>query len=130
MKDLKKIADKWFSMYIRLRDSNDQGYVRCCTCGKMMFWKEADCGHYLSRRHSTMRFEDTNCAPQCVECNRMKHGEPKKFRDYLISKYGRDQVMLIEHMKNDEMKWDDISLNYLIGWCKTGVEEMKAKKGL
>ena len=40
---------KWFSIYIRLRDSDENGYGKCFTCGKIIFWKKGDCGHGIGR---------------------------------------------------------------------------------
>jgi hypothetical protein len=44
-----EILDELLSKYIRLRDSDEYGMVRCISCGKRMHWKESDCGHYVSR---------------------------------------------------------------------------------
>ena len=40
---LKKL-DKIFSEYIRKRDADENGYVKCCTCPTVEHWKEMDCG--------------------------------------------------------------------------------------
>jgi hypothetical protein len=36
---LKKELDKWFSLYIRLREATDEGLVQCFTCGKVNITK-------------------------------------------------------------------------------------------
>lgn len=63
-------ADKWFSLYIRIRDAYDNGWCRCITCKKPIFWnKGAQCGHYATRGHPMTRFNEQNCHAQCATCN-------------------------------------------------------------
>ena len=77
---LKKELDKWFSLYIRLRDANDFGLVQCFTCGVVKpYNKGMQCGHFQSRSHLSTRFDEVNCQPQCVGCNMFKQGEQYKF---------------------------------------------------
>lgn len=67
-KNLKTTLDRWFSLYIRLRDSDANGYSRCISCGKPVYWKEADCGHFINRRHMNTRYDERNCNLQCRNC--------------------------------------------------------------
>ena len=67
---LKKELDKWFSLYIRLRDATDEGLVQCFTCGKVSHYKSGmQNGHFQSRKHLSTRWSETNCQVQCVGCN-------------------------------------------------------------
>ena len=70
-------ADHWFSLYIRLRDVIDgsNGFCRCITCNNAFFWKEGDCGHFVTRNHPMTRFDERNCNAQCKECNNVKNGD-------------------------------------------------------
>ena len=110
---LKKELDKWFSLYIRLRDATDEGMVQCFTCGVVKYYKSGmQCGHFQSRRHLPTRFDEENCAPQCVSCNMFKQGEQYKFALNLDAKY-----MVKEHQKENNKKhykW----LNLLDGFMK------------
>lgn len=49
IKTLKESTWVEFSLYIRARDANSHGIVKCCTCEKKMFWKGVECqaGHYV-----------------------------------------------------------------------------------
>ena len=86
---LKKELDKWFSLYIRLRDATDEGMVQCFTCGSVKYYKSGmQCGHFQSRRYLPTRFDEQNCAPQCVACNMFRGGEQYKFALNLDAKYG------------------------------------------
>lgn len=71
---LKAKLDKVFSLYIRLRDSNDHGYGRCVTCHRVVFWKEADAGHFMTRNLLGTRFHPYNVHLQCKGCNGPRGG--------------------------------------------------------
>jgi hypothetical protein len=48
---LKKELDKWFSLYIRLREATDEGLVQCFTCGNVNNYKVGmQNGHFMSRQ--------------------------------------------------------------------------------
>jgi hypothetical protein len=64
-------ADRYFSEYIRERDSVG-GVAVCCTCGKRV--SEFDCGHFISRRMEATRYDEENAHAQCLGCNRFQHG--------------------------------------------------------
>lgn len=67
----KRKADKYFSEYIRERDSKN-GVCTCVTCGKRT--SEFDCGHFISRRFDTTRYDEKNAHGQCLKCNRFENG--------------------------------------------------------
>lgn len=85
---LKKDADKHFSIYIRLRDSDKNGNGKCITCPKKANWKSMQNGHFVSRRVSSLRYDDENCNLQCSGCNVFKHGEAFEYAKALDKKYG------------------------------------------
>ncbi len=73
--------DKWFSLYIRLRDSatNSGGQCRCFTCGAVDHYKDMDVGHFIPRGKKPTRFNPENAKAQCRKCNRLNSGEVDKF---------------------------------------------------
>lgn len=66
---LKKELDKVFSQYIRQKYADQNGYVKCYTCGVTKTIKEIQNGHFVSRSYLATRFSEDNCRPQCVGCN-------------------------------------------------------------
>jgi hypothetical protein len=64
-------ADRYFSEYIRKRDSRN-GIAVCCTCGKAT--TQFDCGHFISRKKESTRYHPHNAHAQCLKCNRFEHG--------------------------------------------------------
>lgn len=78
---LKKRADKVFSLWIRNRDK------MCVTCGSR---SNLQCGHYVSRSWSALRYDEKNCNAQCVGCNVFKRGNMDEYARFLIRCYGPD----------------------------------------
>ena len=55
-------ADRYFSLYVRQRDADENGNVRCCTCRAPHQWKYLDAGHFQSRGHGATRYDEKNTA--------------------------------------------------------------------
>ena len=104
---LKKELDKWFSLYIRLRDATNQGMVECFTCGKIAHYKKGGMqnGHFQSRSFLATRFDEENCQPQCVGCNMFKQGEQYKFAINLDAKYGEGKAEELEILAKSVVKF-------------------------
>lgn len=85
----KKEADKWFSIFIRLRDSDENGIATCITSGRRMHWREGDCGHYLSRAKEATRYDEKNCHFQSKQANRFQGGHFMEHGFRIEEKYGR-----------------------------------------
>jgi len=90
-----KKADKWFSLYIRLRDSIDE-VATCCTCGAKHHYKEMDAGHFISRNHQATRYDEQNVHAQCRKCNRFESGHQFKHGQFIDNKYGVGTAEKIE----------------------------------
>ena len=82
-----KELDKWFSLYIRLRNSDYRGFTKCVTCGKVDHYKKLQAGHFASRKHYATRWDEANVQVQCYGCNVMQQGQ-----QYLFSKWLDDKV--------------------------------------
>jgi hypothetical protein len=100
LSSLEKKLDRVFSEYIRQRDADEGGTVSCCTCGRLMFWKESDAGHFVKRQHRATRWNPMNCAPQCQRCNHWMGGRQDDFSRYIIHRYGLktyDELMSLKY---------------------------------
>ena len=80
---LVKKLDTVFSQYIRLSNADNNGYCTCVTCNKTFHWKEIQAGHFMSRKHYSIRWDERNVKPQCVACNVYRAGEQYKYSLYL-----------------------------------------------
>lgn len=101
LKALVKKLDKAFSEYIRQRDADEGGTVRCVTCPKLMFWKDADCGHWIKRQHRSVRWDERNAGPQCQRCNHFLGGAQDEFAKHIVAQYGlraMDELLSEKHV--------------------------------
>jgi len=88
-----------FSAYIRRRDADEGGTVSCISCGVLKFWKEGDCGHYLSRNYGPIKYDEMNNHFQCKPCNGFFEGVKDDYRKALIKRYGEEAVLDLEARK-------------------------------
>ena len=128
---LKKELDKWFSLYIRLRDATDEGIVQCFTCSRISHYKSGmQCGHFQSRRHHSTRWNESNCQVQCVKCNMYEQGEQFKFGMALEGKYGEGTSEELEFLARTISKVSRIDYEEKISYYKDLVEKLKKEKGI
>ena len=112
--DKQKAEDKlWkvFSLWIRQRDSDENGIGSCISCGKIIHWRSGDAGHYISRGIKSVKYHEKNSHLQCRHCNRFREGEKDGYREGLIKKYGEGVLDELMICKNNT--------------SKLGVQEMK-----
>ena len=121
---LKKDLDKWFSLFIRLREAKN-GQVQCFTCGKVAGYKQGmQCGHFQSRGHLSTRFDEYNCQVQCVGCNMFKQGEQFKFALALDSKYGEGTAEELQYKARQIYKISRVEYEYRISYYKKAVNKL------
>jgi len=60
--------DTVFSQYIRRKDAINE-IATCVTCNKKDHYKKLQCGHFMSRRHYSTRWDENNVGVQCYGCN-------------------------------------------------------------
>ena len=87
---LVKKLDTVFSQYIRLSNADNNKNCICVTCNKTFFWKEIQAGHFMSRKHYSIRWDERNVKPQCAGCNVFRYGEQFKFSLYLGNKLSEE----------------------------------------
>jgi len=128
---LKKELDKYFSLFIRLRDATAEGLVQCFTCSRISHYKSGmQNGHFQSRRHHSTRWDETNCQVQCVKCNMYEQGEQFKFGMALDGKYGEGTSEELEFLSRTIMKVSRIDYEEKISYYKDLVEKLKKEKGI
>lgn len=111
----KDLADRVFSAYIRLKNADKDGRCKCVTCGKVLYWREIQNGHYRSRGCNKYRFSEINCHPQCYGCNVGKSGNYRNYHIYMVNRYGEE---LEERIWNDKE-----SVKYKQGWYEDHIRE-------
>jgi 5-methylcytosine-specific restriction endonuclease McrA len=104
-----KKLDVVFSQYVRRSNADDRGFCTCVTCGKKGHWKTGgiQAGHFISRKHYSVRWDLDNVKPQCVACNVYRAGEQYKYSLYLgekLSKKLYDKSLEITKFTSNEIE--------------------------
>jgi len=110
--------DKVFSIFIRLRDIDADGFSYCVTCGKPMTLKTSQCGHFISRRHFSTRWEEKNCAAQCYACNMHNQGKQYEFGLAIDNRFGVGTAQKLLIQSKNKFKKDKSILQILINKYK------------
>lgn len=81
---LKADLDRITSQYIRYRDTQSDGFIYCFCCGKKITYANADCMHFIPRRHLTTRWLTDNLRAGCKNCNQYtENGNLKLYAENL-----------------------------------------------
>lgn len=89
---LKKELDKIFSIYVRKKAADTEGFARCYTCNTRKPINDLQCGHFISRAYLSTRFSEDNTRPQCVGCNIFGKGKTVEFASNLTRDLGKSVV--------------------------------------
>lgn len=95
-------ADTLMSEYIRRKYSDEHGYVKCVSCGRIFRWQEVDCGHFIPKsRGAAIRYVEENVHPECRGCNRFDEGHLIGYTLYMLDMYSKSGI---EELKADARK--------------------------
>ena len=121
---LKKKLDYLFSQYIRIRNADHLGRVKCFTCGVEKHWKEQQAGHFQSRSHHSTRWDEVNVQVQCVKCNMFRQGEQYKFGMYLDQRFGEGTAEELEIRSKTIVKLNRVDYEEAIESYKQKIKEL------
>ena len=132
IRQLIKIADRWFSLLIRLQAADNKGSVTCVTCGTTKHYKDhMHCGHFIVRVWMRTRYDPQNVAVQCNYCNTWLGGNPENYYPYMLDKYGQNHIDYLKKLSREAPNsLSRIELEDIIKLCKKGVKILKREKGL
>tara|TARA_R100000988_G_C3978582_1_gene155581 strand:+ start:96 stop:500 length:405 start_codon:yes stop_codon:yes gene_type:complete len=125
---LKKELDKWFSLYIRLRDCNEYGMVQCFTSGKVYHYKKIHAGHFMSRKHLSTRWCEINVQPQSPADNLFGQGQQYQFGLNLDAKYGEGTAEEMQYKSRSIYKMSRVDYEEKISYYKNLVNKIKKEK--
>jgi hypothetical protein len=119
-------AQRQFNKWIRIRDKNSP----CISCrtlvgGIVEHWSGGafQAGHYRpAGNHSALRFDETNCHAQCVQCNMHKSANLTMYRKHLIKKIGLERVEWLDN-HNGAKRWTVPELKEIFYTYQTKVIE-------
>ena len=106
---IKKI-DRLFSEYIRLKHADHSGNCKCITCERTFYYKDIDAGHFVSRRHIIVRFDELNVHPQCKRCNRFLNGLQYEYGKAIDMLYGKGTADKLVSLSKQTTKIENYEL--------------------
>jgi hypothetical protein len=109
-----KKVDAAFSVFVRLNHADENGNVKCVTCGKVMPWKESQAGHFVKRGHAAVRWDERNVYPQCAGDNLFKNGAQDEMALHIIKTHGVDVLDELMRLKHTAKKWTTSELRELL----------------
>lgn len=124
-----KRLDSWFSKYIRLRDADSSGYVRCITCGTRKLWKEVDAGHFQTRAKYSTRWDERNVNAQCKGCNMVNGGQQYVHGLAIDKKFGEGTADELVILSNKIIKLSTREILDLAEEYKNKFKELEQEKG-
>lgn len=75
--------DAAISKYVRIKEADKEGITKCYTCFRTGHWKTFDCGHFIPRANTFLRWDLRNLRQQCVKCNQYDEGNLDIFAENL-----------------------------------------------
>jgi hypothetical protein len=121
---------KAFSEYIRLRDSDENGFCRCITCGIIRFWKQMDCGHGIGRQHKATKYNEMNNHAQCKKCNGFEGGKREVYKIEMDKRYGYRTWAKMEIASKAILKLSQFEIDEMTKFYKKKANSLKKQKGL
>lgn len=121
-------ADKYFSIYIRLRDTDENGYGKCISSNQDITYWDSDCGHFVNRRHNSLRYNEINCNAQCRGDNRFDEGNIPGYSVGITKKYGEGIIEKLLAMKHTTLKLDKFTLKQIAKEYKSKCKELLRTK--
>lgn len=106
-----KKLDEIFSKVVRLSYADKNGYVKCFTCSRIMYWKEIQNGHFIPRKCMALRFDTKNSFPQCPFCNCGKSGNLKVYEANIIKRFGYEHLEYLERKQRELKQYKECDLN-------------------
>lgn len=88
--------DRIFSRIIRLRAADEYSNCKCFTCKANKHWSMMQCGHFVSRGNTQLRWEFINNKVQCKSCNEGLAGNLKVYAENLDKEQPGLSEQLIE----------------------------------
>lgn len=125
---------KLMSEYIRLRDADWRGNVKCISCGKTYNYKQVHAGHYFPRTSGNeLYFYENNIHGQCIYCNLHLHGNLHWYRKNLIEKIGQAELDNMEQMAirakcGKGIKISDSEYEQTYNYYKVAIKQYESKR--
>lgn len=119
---------KWFSIYIRLRDTNENGMCSCFTCGRIAHWREMDCGHGIPRQHKATKYSLLNNHAQCKRCNGFEGGRQADYAKKVDKIYGEGTWDRLVVLSKTTVKYSRFDIEFMTEFYKQLAQDLAKEK--
>lgn len=128
---LKSKVWRMFSKFIRLRDSNEDGYCTCITCDRPLFWKQTQAGHFIPQHNNPNTiFHEENVHAQCPQCNIYLHGNQYLYSLKVDLIYGSGTAEKILCLSKQEKRFTIEEYELMLKDYTNRVKSLLQEKGL
>lgn len=132
---LHKRAKFYFNKFIRLRDTDDNGYGKCISSDQSLKYGNENCqaGHlYSAGKYRTLEFNEDNVNLQGMSDNYYNHGNETAYIFNLIRKIGHERVQELRKLslisKRIPFKEDRFLMIEIIEKYKIKVKQLSKSK--
>lgn len=116
--------------YVKYRDAvrieNGKPVAPCITCKQEVSSYNLHAGHWISRKHKGVAYDEHNLHAQCGGCNKWGNGEPQMYEDELRLMYGDEETDRIRSWVGKVRKWTPAELEDLYNEYKQKLEDLKS----
>ncbi len=127
---LRRKLDDLFSEYIRLRNADQYGMVKCITCADNHHWTEVDCGHFVKRGNMSTRWDLKNSGEQCRLCNSTHDGKEDEHAAYIDATYGPGTADKLRRSGREVEKYSEHELEGMCQELRKEIKALKTEKGM
>ena len=113
-----------FSIYIRRRDADEYGNVKCISCPTVAHWKQGDAGHFKKRGKLGTFVDERNNHFQCKRCNHYMGGNESSYAVALVRRYGPEILEELERLSESRDKYTRDEYEVLIETYKKKVRDL------
>lgn len=136
IQDLHKTAKKYFNLFIRLRDVNENGFGYCISTGQLLKFGSENCqaGHYFAAgKYKSLEFNEDNVNLQSKQDNYFGH-DFASYAANLIKKIGQERfeklIFQAQYEKQHGYKLDRFTLIEIIETYKEKSNKLVKDKEL
>ena len=113
----KQRANHFFSQWVRRKDADYRGQVKCFTCDCIQHWKFMQNSHFCHRSDTATFVDEINCQVGCFHCNVELRGNLEVFAENLDKEYGLGTADKLKEkarttVKLSDREWGEIADKY------------------
>ncbi len=133
-KSIAKLTDEaatLLQLIVRIKASDENGFVKCVTCSTVRHYKDDMAGgHFIERGRLATKLIERNINPQCYGCNAFgmkKASVVLRYRQWLCDAHGEEFVLWLEAESRNTKKYYRPELEDLISRLKQELSELDTR---